>query len=93
MATVETLALHLGVTFESRVAFMTEAATRVCKGPRRLNIDCSPRVAVDDATIGTLTLVARNDATRGVAIVLSAPTPGLLDALDNADILDRFQLA
>ena len=73
-----------GVTFESRVAFVTEAAIRVCRGPDRLDIDCSPLVAFDEATIGTLALVARNAATRGVTIVLHAPATGLLDTLDNA---------
>ncbi len=76
--------------FAERQEFTTAASRMIEHATDQIEVDCSFVNTVDDPTIGMLVWLTRNARRRGLAVVLEAPAPALLSALDRAGVRNRF---
>ncbi len=76
--------------FAARQEFTTAASRMIEHATDQIEVDCSFVTTVDDPTIGMLVWLTRNARRRGLAVVLDAPAPALLSALDRAGVRNRF---
>jgi anti-anti-sigma regulatory factor len=79
-----------GLDFAGRAAFTTAASQLIEHAAEHIEVDCSGVAVADDPTVGMLVWLTRNARRRGLSVVLDAPTPALLAALERAGVLDRF---
>ena len=76
--------------FAGRAEFTTAASRLIEHAIEQIEVDCSAVSLADDPTVGMLVWLTRNARRRGLSVVLQAPTPQLLTALEKAGVLDRF---
>jgi ABC-type transporter Mla MlaB component len=84
------LVLADGLDFSARQEFVTAASRLIEHASATIEVDCSPIVQVDDATIGMLVWLARNARRRSLPVVLEGASPALVAALEHAGVTDRF---
>lgn len=84
------LVVREDLDFTARQAFTTVASRMIEHATDQIEVDCSGVTTVDDPTIGMLVWLTRNARRRGLVVVLDAPAPALLNALDRAGVRDRF---